>query len=96
MVTLKDVKSYLHIDFDDDDDILQGLISTADEYLRGAVNPNYDTMSERAKMLSLIVISDLYDNRGISDKASGNVRKLVEDFSLQLKLESRCDDVETD
>ncbi len=94
MVTLKDVKSYLHIDFDDDDDILQGLISTADEYLRGAVNPNYDTMSERAKMLSLIVISDLYDNRGISDKASGNVRKLVEDFSLQLKLESRCDDVE--
>lgn len=96
MVTLKDVKSYLHIDFDDDDDILQGLISTADEYLRGAVNPNYDTMSERAKMLSLIVISDLYDNRGISDKASGNVRKLVEDFSLQLKLESRCDDVEAD
>ena len=96
MVTLKDAKSYLHIDFDDDDDILQGLISTADEYLRGAVNPNYDTMSERAKMLSLIVISDLYDNRGISDKASGNVRKLVEDFSLQLKLESRCDDVETD
>lgn len=94
MVTLKDVKSYLHIDFDDDDDILQGLISTADEYLRGAVNPNYDTMSERAKMLSLIVISDLYDNRGISDKASGNVRKLVEDFSLQLKLESRCDGVE--
>ena len=94
MVTLKDVKSYLHIDFADDDDILQGLISTADEYLRGAVNPNYDTMSERAKMLSLIVISDLYDNRGISDKASGNVRKLVEDFSLQLKLESRCDDVE--
>ena len=94
MVTLKDVKSYLHIDFDDDDGILQGLISTADEYLRGAVDPNYDTMSERAKMLSLIVISDLYDNRGISDKASGNVRKLVEDFSLQLKLESRCDDVE--
>ena len=94
MVTLKDVKSYLHIDFDDDDDILQGLILTADEYLRGAVNPNYDTMSERAKMLSLVVISDLYDNRGISDKASGNVRKLVEDFSLQLKLESRCDDVE--
>ena len=82
------------IDFDDDDDILQGLISVADEYLSGAVNPNYDAMSERAKMLSLIVISDLYDNRGISDKASGNVRKLVEDFSLQLKLESRCDDVE--
>mgnify|MGYP004616040297 CR=1 FL=1 len=95
MVTLEEVKNYLHVDFDDDDEILQSLIAAADEYLRGAVNPNYDTMSERAKMLSLIVISDLYDNRGISDKASGNVRKLVEDFSLQLKLESRCDDVET-
>lgn len=95
MVTLEEVKNYLHVDFDDDNEILQSLIAAADEYLRGAVNPNYDTMSERAKMLSLIVISDLYDNRGISDKASGNVRKLVEDFSLQLKLESRCDDVET-
>lgn len=95
MVTLEEVKNYLHVDFDDDDEILQSLIAAADEYLRGAVNPNYDIMSERAKMLSLIVISDLYDNRGISDKASGNVRKLVEDFSLQLKLESRCDDVET-
>ena len=95
MVTLEEVKNYLHVDFDDDDEILQSLIAAADEYLRGAVNPNYDTMSERAKMLSRIVISDLYDNRGISDKASGNVRKLVEDFSLQLKLESRCDDVET-
>lgn len=95
MVTLEEVKNYLHVDFDDDNEILQSLIAAADEYLRGAVNPNYDTMSERAKMLSLIVISDLYDNRGISDKASGNARKLVEDFSLQLKLESRCDDVET-
>lgn len=88
MVTLEEVKNYLHIDFDDDDGILNSLISAADEYLRGAVSPNYDQMSERAKMLSLIVVSDLYDNRGISDKASGNIRKLVEDFALQLKLES--------
>lgn len=89
MITLQDVKGYLRIDFDDDDAMLTGLMSVADEYLRSAIHANYDVTSGRAKMLSLIVISDLYDNRGLTEKVSGNVRKMVDDFSLQLKLESR-------
>ena len=88
MLTLQDVKDYLRIDFDDDDALLMRLIGVAHEYMRSAVHVAYDPDSERARMLSLIVISDLYDNRGVSDKASGNVRKLVNDFALQLKLES--------
>lgn len=88
MLTLQDVKNYLHIDFDDDDKLLTHLIGVAHEYICSAVNVKYNPDSERAQMLSLIVISDLYDNRGISDKASGNVRKLVNDFALQLKIES--------
>ena len=88
MLTLQDVKDYLHIDFDDDDRLLTHLIRVAHEYMRSTIHTEYNPDSERARMLSLIVISDLYDNRGVSDKASGNVRKMVSDFALQLKLES--------
>ena len=88
MLTLQDVKSYLKIDFDDDDELLNSLIKTADEYLKSAISSTYNSDTERAKLLSLIVIQDLYNNRGLTEKVSGNVRKLVSDFTLQLKLES--------
>ena len=88
MLTLQNVKSYLKIDFDDDDELLKSLIKTADEYLKSAISIKYNSDTERAKLLSLIVIQDLYDNRGLTEKVSGNVRKLVSDFTLQLKLES--------
>lgn len=87
-LTLAEVKSYLRVDFDDDDTQITQLMLVADEYLKSAISKTYNKETERAKMLSLIVISDLYDNRGLNDKVSGNVRKLVNDFALQLKLES--------
>ena len=88
MPTVAEVKSYLRINFDDDDTMLASLILVANEWLKGAVGKDYDNTSERAKMLSLIVISDLYDNRGMTDKLGGTTRRLVSDFALQLKLET--------
>jgi len=83
---LSEVKNYLRVDFSDDDNLITALMAAADEYLKDGIGITYDNTSERAKTLSLIVISDLYDNRGISDKASGNVRRLIEDFTLQMRL----------
>ena len=88
-LTLTDVKKYLRVDFDDDDTLIGSLMLAADEYLKASVGATYATTSERAKTLSLIVISDLYDNRQLGEKVSNNVRRLVDDFSLQLRLELR-------
>lgn len=88
-LTIDEVKNYLHVDFDADDDLITGLMSAADLYLKGAIGQTYPNTDERAKTLSLIIISDLYDNRGMNDKVSGTVRKLVDDFSQQLRLELR-------
>lgn len=92
-LTLTDVKKYLRVDFDDDNTLITELMNAADEYLKASVGANYDNTSERAKTLSLIVISDLYDNRGMNDVSAGGlkpmVRRLVDDFSLQLRLELR-------
>lgn len=89
MVNIAQVKNFLRIDFDDDNALLDTLINVADKYLQGAINKDYNKDDERAEMLSLIIIQDLYDNRGMIEKVSGNVRKLIDDFSLQLKLETR-------
>lgn len=83
---LSEVKNYLRVDFSDDDNLITALMAAANDYLKDSIGATYDNTSERAKTLSLIVISDLYDNRGISDKASGNVRRLIEDFTLQMRL----------
>ena len=88
MSTLDEVKNYLRIDFEDDDRLLESLINVADEYLKGAISSQYNSQSERAKMLTLIMIGDLYDSRGLTQKVGGTIRNLVSDFSLQLKLES--------
>lgn len=91
MVTINDVKAYLGIDYADDmvNKNLERSISVADAYLKGAIGDNYPADDPRAVELSLIFIADLYDNRGMIEKVSGNVRRLVDDFLLQLRLELR-------
>lgn len=91
MPTKAEVLAYLGIDYADEtiENNIDRLIKTADKYLEGSIGKDYPKDDERAKELALIVISDLYDSRGINEKngVSNNVRRLVNDFSLQLRLE---------
>ena len=91
MPTKAEVLAYLGIDYADEtiENNIDRLIKTADKYLEGSIGKDYPKDDERAKELALIVISDLYDNRGINEKngVSNNVRRLVNDFSLQLRVE---------
>lgn len=89
MVSLKDAKSYMHVDHDEDDEVINWCIFAAEEYLLGAVGKGYDDSSERARMLTLMVVSDLYDNRGTTERLSIKTRAIVEDFARQMRLEIR-------
>ena len=91
MPTLEDVLDYLGYDYADDNikRNINRAISTAEAYLKGSLGKNYPVNDPRVKELSLIVTADLYENRTINDKVSGNVRKLVNDFELQIRLEMR-------
>ena len=91
MVKIQEVKDYLGIDFEDDsiDRRLNNLIKVSDSYLKGSLGENYLVDDYRVKELALIVISDLYDNHDFSEKVSNNVRRLVNDFSMQVKLEMK-------
>lgn len=91
VVTVEDVKDYLGIDYTDEmvDRNIARLIKTADAYLKGSIGDKYPVEDPKSKELALIIISDLYDNRGMNSTVSGNTRRLVEDLSLQLRLELR-------
>lgn len=91
VVTTEEVLNYLGIDYADDmvNRNIDRIIKTADSYIKGSIGENYPTDDPRAKEIALIVISDLYDNRGISENVSLRTRRLVDDLSLQLRLELR-------
>lgn len=90
-LTVQDVLDYLSIDYTDERTtrVLTRTLKVADKYLKGAIGENYPVDDERAHEIALIVIDDLYSNRGLSEKVAGTTRRLVEDFTLQLKLELR-------
>ena len=90
VLTEQEVLDYLGIDYADTmvKNNIARVINTADAYLKGSIGNNYPKTDPRAKELALIIVSDLYDTRGfISDSVSNNVRRLVDDLSLQLRLE---------
>ena len=91
VVQAQDVYNYLGIDYDDPMVAanVNRAIRTADAYLKGAVGEDYPSDDPRAQELALIIIADLYDNRGMLEAVNKSVRKLVDDFLLQLRLELR-------
>lgn len=91
VVTVDEATDYLGIDYADDmvTKNIERAIKTADAYLKRSIGTNYPTDDPEAKEIALIIISDLYENRGLTTSISGNTRKLVDDMILQLKLELR-------
>ena len=95
VVTVEEVLAYLGIDYADEmtSTNISRAIQTADRYLKGALGEDYPKEDHRCKELALIVVSDLYDNRGLQAQGggtvSGNTRKLFDDFALQIRLELR-------
>ena len=90
-ININELKGYLGIDYSDDttEKRLKHLIRVADKYLESSLGKNYPEDDDRVIELAFIVISDLYDSHYLTEKVSGNIRKLVSDFSLQLRLEMR-------
>lgn len=94
MPTYEDALAYLGIDYPDDlikKNVTRALAS-AINWLHGAVGEDVDNLmpdESRAKELVLIIMDDLYSEKGVSAKVSGATRRTVADMVLQLQLELR-------
>lgn len=90
MPSEQEVKDYLGIDFEDamSNRNIKRYINLADAWLRGAVG-EYDEDDERAKQLALFVIEDLYDRKSYTVKENATLKKLKNDFVMQLQYEPK-------
>lgn len=88
MVTLDKLKSYLRIDDDYEDELLQEFLTTAKAYLTGAVSgysENYATYPEfasKADLLQMVLAAELYQNR---DNSSHDMSYTVRSLMAQLQ-----------
>lgn len=84
------IKSYLRIDFEEDDVLLEMMYNTADLFLFGAIknwnlikaNVNY---TDKVKILLAAVVQNLYDNRGLGVKEP-SLDKVMSSLIHQLDL----------
>jgi len=71
VLTLDEVKQYARIDIDDDDQLLEGLIAAAEEYLKNATGKEYPALDEDGnpidyrleKIYLQLLVAYLYEQR---------------------------------
>ncbi len=81
---IADFKTYNHIDYDDDTEIIELLLDTVFEEL-GDLIPDFDpyTMKSRQRLLTLVFLKELYDNREKYQKDSKGVSNSVASMLLK-------------
>lgn len=85
---LDEIKTYLRIDDDCEDNILEMLQLEAEEYLDGAgITKNYN--KNRYRLAVLLLVSDSYENRHIrsSENRLVNTSDRISRIILQLQMD---------
>ncbi|MGB9813525.1 MAG: head-tail connector protein [Thermovenabulum sp.] len=83
ILTLEEAKKFLRVDDDAEDVLIQGLITSAEEYIKNATGKTFDSANELAKLACKLLVAHWYENRGI-DLAGINTKKIS--FSLDVIL----------
>lgn len=74
ITSLNEVKNYLRVDIDDDDELLTELLATAEGYLKGAVSnfedyySAYEEFAKKADLLQMVLVAEFYQNRDNESK----------------------------
>lgn len=66
-MTLEEVKSYLRVDYEEDDENLINLIEVSEAYIDSCVGTLYKNDEKASKLANLLqkkLISDMFENRG--------------------------------
>lgn len=95
-MTLQEVKAFLKVDFNDDDDFITLLIDVAREYIIDAVGKCDETVA-RVKLLMRIIVGELYEKRSMTfDMNSTNEKVQYVIRSIINQLSFGDDDSEDD
>ena len=89
IIKVEAAKSFLRVDYNDDDDYIQELIKAAEKYIEGALNKPVTPEDPRVLLLCKVLVKDWYDNRSfMARQTSEKVRHTVQTILTQLKYET--------
>ncbi|WP_017416770.1 head-tail connector protein [Clostridium tunisiense] len=88
-MTLEEVKSYLRVDYDEDNNYITDLIEISEIYIDECCGTNYKVIPNGAKLASLVqrkLIYDMYENRATTISENIKRDKIVETIFNKLSL----------
>jgi uncharacterized phage protein (possible DNA packaging) len=85
-LTLDDVKLFLKLDSDDDDNYVKLLIEVAKEYVTSQIG-ECNQAKARVRILMLTLIANLYENRQFTVDKNDKVQYVLNIMIAQLQME---------
>ena len=84
---LSTIKQYCRVDYYDDDDLIALMRDAVFEEMADVI-PDFDAerLTSRQKILALVYIKDLYDNREKSENKKSDMRAAVRSMLLKEQL----------
>ena len=87
-MTLAEMKSYLKVDFDDDDNFITLLMDVAREYIVDAIGECDETIA-RVQLLMRVIVGELYEKRSMTfdmnstnEKVQYVIRSIINQLSF--------------
>ena len=85
-MTLDEVKSFIHVDFDDDNSKIELMTSAAIEYVEDALG-SYNEKRAKQKLLVFTLVEDMYNKNSFTvDDKSESVKYIIKSIILQEQL----------
>ena len=97
-MTLAEMKSYLKVDFDDDDNFITLLMDVAREYIIDAIGECNEEIA-RVKLLMRVIVAELYEKRSMTfdiNSTNEKVQYVIRSIINQLSFSFGDDDSEDD
>lgn len=86
ILTVEEAKTWLRVDGEDEDKLIEMLTGAAETYLHNAVEVEFDNKNELAKLFCLVLCTDWYENRDlIGQQPSDKVRFTCQSIMAQLQ-----------
>ena len=97
-MTLAEMKSYLKVDFDDDDNFITLLMDVAREYIIDAIGECNEEIA-RVKLLMRVIVAELYEKRSMTfdiNSTNEKVQYVIRSIIKQLSFSFGDDDNDHD
>jgi len=86
ILTVEEAKTWLRVDGTGEDATINMLIGAAETYLRNAVEVEFNSNNQLAKLFCLVLVADWYENRElIGAQPSDKVRFTIQSIITQLQ-----------